>query len=68
MQHPPTPNAERIAHAHSSHWPIENSRHWMIDVAFDEDQCRVSVANAAQNLGILRRIVMNRFKRDTAKK
>jgi len=42
--------------------------HWMLDVAFGEDQCRVRGENAAQNFAILRRITMNMLLRDTSTK
>jgi len=58
-------NAGRIAHAVRSHWRIENSMHWVLDMAFGEDQCRIRVQNAAQNFAILRRIAMNLLNRDT---
>jgi predicted transposase YbfD/YdcC len=58
------PDAAHIAHAVRSHWRIENSMHWVLDVAFGEDQCRVRVDNAAQNFAILRRIVMNLLRQD----
>ena len=60
--------AHKLAHAVRSHWRIENSMHWVLDVAFGEDQCRVRVENAAQNFAILRRIAMNLLKRDTTPK
>ena len=62
------PDAARIAHAVRSHWRIENAMHWALDMAFGEDQCRVRVDNAAQNLAILRRIVMNLLRRDRSTK
>ena len=37
------PNAERAAHAVRQHWGVENSLHWILDVAFREDDCRVMV-------------------------
>jgi predicted transposase YbfD/YdcC len=58
------PDAAHIAHAVRSHWRIENSMHWVLDVAFGEDQCRVRVDNAAQNFAILRRIVLNLLRQD----
>jgi predicted transposase YbfD/YdcC len=58
-------NANRLAHAIRSHWRIENSMHWVLDMAFGEDQCRVRVENAAQNFAILRRIALNLLRRDT---
>ncbi|MCG5075725.1 transposase, partial [Paraburkholderia tagetis] len=42
--------------------------HWVLDVAFGEDQCRVRVENAAQNFAILRRMALNLLKRDTTTK
>ena len=61
-------DATRIAHAVRSHWRIENSLHWVLDVAFGEDQCRVRVEHAAQNFAILRRITMNLLRKDTQTK
>ena len=62
------PDAARIANAVRSHWRIENTMHWVLDMAFGEDQCRVRVENAAQNFAILRRIVLNLLKADTQTK
>jgi predicted transposase YbfD/YdcC len=62
------PDAARIANAVRSHWRIENSMHWVLDMAFGEDQCRVRVENAAQNFAILRRIVLNTLKSDKSTK
>ena len=38
-----------------SHWKIENSLHWLMDVTFGEDACRVRTGHEAQNLATLRR-------------
>lgn len=59
------PDAARLANAVRSHWRIENSMHWVLDMAFGEDHCRVRLNNAAQNFAILRRIALNLLKRDT---
>lgn len=45
-----------------AHWGIENSMHWVLDVAFREDDCRVRVGEAAQNFAILRRIALDLMK------
>jgi predicted transposase YbfD/YdcC len=42
-----------------AHWSIENSCHWLLDMTFSEDDCRIRVANGAQNFAILRRISLN---------
>lgn len=51
-----------------AHWGIENNMHWVLDVAFDEDDCRIRVGDGAQNFAILRRIALNRFKQDRSTK
>jgi predicted transposase YbfD/YdcC len=37
------------------HWGVENNLHWMLDVAFGEDDCRVRIGNAGENLSRVRR-------------
>jgi predicted transposase YbfD/YdcC len=50
------------------HWSIENSCHWVLDVAFKEDDCRVRKGDGAQNLSILRRIALNLIKQEKSGK
>ena len=49
------------------HWGIENSLHWQLDVTFDEDRNRVSKRNAAENLGLLRRLTLSLLQAHPAK-
>lgn len=42
-----------------SHWGVESRRHWCLDVQLNEDQSRVCTGFAANNLAIVRHIVMN---------
>jgi len=49
------------------HWGIENSLHWQLDVTFDEDHNRVSKRNAAENLGLLRRLALSLVQAHPAK-
>ncbi len=51
--------AERFAGAVRSHWAIENSLHWVLDVTFDEDGARNRAENGPENLAILRRLSLN---------
>ena len=51
--------AERFAGAVRSHWAIENSLHWVLDVTFDEDAARNRTGNGPENLAILRRLTLN---------
>lgn len=52
-------NAEEFANAIRSHWGIENSLHWVLDVALNEDDCRIRKDNAPENFAIIRQIAVN---------
>lgn len=56
--------AKRILSAVRSHWGIENQLHWCLDIAFDEDRCRVRKGNGAENFAILRHIAINLLKQE----
>jgi len=47
-----------------SHWGIENEVHWTLDIAFDEDRCRVRKDNGPENFAILRHIALNLLKQE----
>jgi predicted transposase YbfD/YdcC len=51
-----------------THWSIENSMNWVLDVAFREDDSRVRIDHGPENLGILRRIALNLLKQETTLK
>ncbi|MHC5770860.1 MAG: ISAs1 family transposase [Nostoc sp.] len=52
-------NAKQFGNSIRSHWGIENSLHWILDVALREDDCRIRKDNAPQNFAILRHIAVN---------
>ena len=61
-------NAEMILHAVRNHWTIENSLHWVLDIAFREDESRIRNGNGAESFAILRRIAVSLLKQEgTAK-
>jgi len=61
-------DAQRIAHAVRSHWEIENRLHWCLDVQMGDDQSRLRADFAANNLAVLRHIVMNLIRLNTTRK
>jgi predicted transposase YbfD/YdcC len=56
--------AKPMAEAIRSHWGIENSVHWVLDVTFREDESRIRSGTAAQNVAVLRRIALNLLERE----
>lgn len=60
--------AAHLANTIRAHWGIENSMHWVLDVAFREDDCRIRVGDGAQNFAILRRIALNLLKNEKSTK
>lgn len=47
------------------HWRIENGLHWVLDIAFREDECRIRRDHAPQNLATLRHMALNLLKQET---
>lgn len=60
-------DAKQMAQAVRSHWAIENSLHWVLDIAFREDESRVRKDHGPQNLAILRQITLNLLKQNAEK-
>lgn len=61
-------DAERALHAVRSHWGIENSLPWVLDVVFHEDLSRARKNNAQANLVTLRHIALTLLKQDRSSK
>ncbi|EBH8755959.1 ISAs1 family transposase [Salmonella enterica subsp. enterica serovar Kua] len=51
--------AEKFASAMRSHWDVENKLHWRLDVAMNEDDCRIRRGNAAELFSGIRHIAVN---------
>ena len=55
-------DVEKASSAMRSHWSIENNLHWVLDTIFSEDYCLVRKDNAANNMSVLRKIILNILK------
>jgi predicted transposase YbfD/YdcC len=62
------PDAARAAAAIRAHWGVENSLHWVLDVAFREDDSRVCTGYAAENLALARKITHNLMQQEKTDK
>jgi predicted transposase YbfD/YdcC len=58
------PEAPTILHAVRSHWTIDNSPHWGLDIAFREDDSRIRKGHAPPNFAVLRHIALKLLKHD----
>jgi predicted transposase YbfD/YdcC len=61
-------SAESTCNAIRRHWGIENQLHWVLDLAFREDEARHRANNTAQNMTTLRHFALNIVKQDPDRK
>lgn len=60
--------ATLLLNAVRTHWSIENSLHWVLDVSFHEDACRIRRDFAPQNMALLRHLALNLLSQDASSK
>ena len=58
-------SAEELSVIVRGHWAIENSLHWVLDVHFKEDFCKIKQEKAMENIALLRKICYNLIKLDS---
>jgi predicted transposase YbfD/YdcC len=61
-------DAKTILKAKRSHWKIENQLHWVLDIAFREDDSRVRKDHGPENLAVLRHMALNLLKNEKSAK
>ena len=60
--------AEKMARYIRDQWQVENCLHWVLDVTFRQDDCRIRTGNAAANFTTINHAAINFLKRVPGKK
>jgi predicted transposase YbfD/YdcC len=58
---------KQFAHAVRSHWGIENSCHWCLDVTYREDESRIRDEHLRENFAWLNRLTLSLLKQHSDK-
>jgi predicted transposase YbfD/YdcC len=58
---------ERFNDVVRSHWGVENSLHWRLDVVMNEDQSRTRLGHGPRNMAVLRHMALNILQKDPTK-
>jgi predicted transposase YbfD/YdcC len=59
--------ASQIGPAIRAHWAVENSLHWVMDVVFRDDECRVRTDHAPANFTTIKHMALNLIRRAPGK-
>lgn len=59
--------ADQLATVIRQHWAIENSLHWVMDMVFRDDECRISTGHAPANFTTVKHVALNLMRRSPAK-
>ena len=58
------PDAARLGRTIRQHWGIENRLHWVLDVAFGDDDNRFRAGDGPENFAIVRQLALNLLRRE----
>lgn len=61
-------SAQHLLKVVRSHWSIENELHWVLDIAFREDESRIRKDHGPENFAVLRHIALNLVKQEKTQK
>ena len=60
-------DAQKLGAAIRAHWGVENGLHWVLDVQFRDDDCRIRKKNAPANFSAVKRAALNALRRAPGK-
>jgi len=61
------PDTEMIGAAIRDHWAVENGLHWVMDMVFRDDECRIRNDNAPANFTSIKHMATNLLRRAPGK-
>lgn len=61
-------DAKRILQSIRQHWGIENKLHWVLDIAFREDESRLRKGNGPENFAMVRHMALTLLKQEQSAK
>jgi predicted transposase YbfD/YdcC len=59
--------ANQLASLVRDHWAVENSLHWVLDMVFRDDECRLRTEHAPANFTTLKHMALNLIRRAKTK-
>ena len=59
--------ADKLGPVVRDHWAVENSLHWVMDMTFRDDECRIRTENAPENFVTLKHMAANLARRKKGK-
>ena len=62
------PNPTEMLRVVRAHWNVENRLHWSLDISFREDESRVRIGHAGQNLSLVRKLALNLLRQEKSAK
>jgi len=57
-------SGQQFGEAVRTHWSVENGLHWVLDVAFQEDQSRIRRDHAAENFAVSRHLALSLLRQE----
>ena len=59
-------SGQQFGEAVRTHWSVENGLHWVLEVAFQEDQSRLRRDHAAENMAVLRHLALSLLRQESS--